>query len=517
MALSASPAQSEIPPPRSTPAIEGINLSKAFGGVQALSEASCGASFGDVTALVGENGAGKSTMIKILSGLFPPDSGTIRVDGQDLELRNPVEAQRLGLGTVFQELTLLPWMTVAENILLGHEPRGSARLIRRRDLVRRAEAIFADLGIEHIDPQMLVADLSLADQQIVEIAHAVTRKPTILFMDEPTSSLAEREAQWLFGLIRKLRQQNTCIVFTSHRWREISSIADHITVFRNGKNVGTYPAVELTEDEAIRLMTGRSVSAMYPEPSSLQESETVLEARDLSGHGLQNITFSLHKGEILGVGGLAGQGHRELFLTLFGALKPASGEIVVDGRPRKLRSPHDAIRAGMGIALVPEDRKREGLLLPMPITDNLTLPILQLVSRLGVIEPAREQSLVRQIFQRLQIRASSGAELVRTLSGGNQQKVLIGRWLLANSHILLLYDITRGVDVGTKHDIYELVLELAARGIAILFYSSDTEEMAHLCHRVLVLREGGISAELQGPGIDPESVVAASIRGSVQA
>jgi ribose transport system ATP-binding protein len=232
---------------------------------------------------------------------------------------------------------------------------------------------------------------------------------------------------------------------------------------------------------------------------------------------VQDVSFTLHRGEILGVGGLAGQGHRELFLTLFGVLKPIAGQIVVEGRPRKLRSPHDAIRAGMGIALVPEDRKREGLILPMPIADNLTLPILRRVSRLGVIEHQRERTLVRQTFDRLQIRASGGGQLVRTLSGGNQQKVLIGRWLLADSRILLLYDITRGVDVGTKHDIYELVLDLARQGRSILFYSSDTEEMAHLCHRVLVLREGAVSAELQGPGIDPEKVVAAAVRGSVHA
>lgn len=498
------------------PAIGGIGVSKAFGGVQALADASFAATFGEVHALVGENGAGKSTMIKILSGLFPPDAGAIQVEDREVELRNPEDAQKLGIGTVFQELTLLSGMTVAENLLLRHEPRGIAGLIRRGSLVQRAEEIFANLGIEHVDPHALVADLSLADQQIVEIAHAVNRNPSILFMDEPTSSLAEREVQWLFGLIRRLRSEGKCIVFTSHRWREISSIADRITIFRNGKDVATYPAAELGEDQAITLMTGRSVSAMYPEPSPFEGQEPVLETRDLSGQRIQNVSFTLRKGEILGVGGLAGQGHRELFLTLFGVLKPTAGQIVVDGRPRKLRSPHDAIRVGMGIALVPEDRKREGLLLPMPIVDNLTLPILRRVSRLGVIESDRERNLVRQMFERLQIRAGSGGQLVRTLSGGNQQKVLIGRWLLADSHILLLYDITRGVDVGTKHDIYELVLDLAAQGRSILLYSSDTEEMAHLCHRILVLREGAISAELQGPGIDPERVVEAAIRGSVQ-
>jgi ribose transport system ATP-binding protein len=517
MTVKESASEPEIPAPIRAAAIEGRGVFKAFGGVQALDDASFAASFGEVHALVGENGAGKSTMIKILSGLFPPDAGIIEIRGMEVELRSPVEAQKLSVGTVFQELTLLPWMTVAENLLLRHEPRGIGRLIRRGYLVRRAEAIFADLGIEHVDPRALVADLSLADQQVVEVAHAVDRKPGILFMDEPTSSLAEREVEWLFRLIRKLRREGTCIVFTSHRWREISSIADRITIFRNGKNIATYPGMELGEDQAITLMTGRSVSAMYPEPPSLEGQEPTLEARGLSGQRVQDVSFTLHRGEILGVGGLAGQGHRELFLTLFGVLKPIAGQIVVEGRPRKLRSPHDAIRAGMGIALVPEDRKREGLILPMPIADNLTLPILRRVSRLGVIEHQRERTLVRQTFDRLQIRASGGGQLVRTLSGGNQQKVLIGRWLLADSRILLLYDITRGVDVGTKHDIYELVLDLARQGRSILFYSSDTEEMAHLCHRVLVLREGAVSAELQGPGIDPEKVVAAAVRGSVHA
>ncbi|HEX2987413.1 MAG TPA: sugar ABC transporter ATP-binding protein [Chloroflexota bacterium] len=495
---------------KAIPAIEGLNVFKAFGAVQALDGASFQADFGEVHALVGENGAGKSTMIKILSGLIHPDSGVIRVRGQQVELSSPQAAQSLGIGTVFQELTLMPWMTVAENLLLRHEPRNGLGLIRRGQMGHHAEEILAGLGIEQIDPMELVANLSLAQQQIVEIAHAVIRDPDILFMDEPTSSLAEREVIWLFDLIKGLRQRGKCIIFTSHRWKEIESIADRITIFRNGVHVGTYTGLD--EDQGITLMTGRKVDAMYPELAPRQSSKVVLEAKELTAPGVHGISFKLHQGEILGVGGLAGHGHRELFMTLFGVSKPTHGHILVDGKQVAIHSPRDAINAGLGIALIPEDRKREGLLLPMSVRDNLTLAILDRVSALGVVRQANEQRLAGDMVAKLQVRMGSPRRPVRTLSGGNQQKVLIGRWLLADSRVLLLYDITRGVDIATKHDIYDLMLQLIDEGRSIVFYSSDTEEIARLSHRVLVLREGRLSAELEGPGIDAEEIVAASIR-----
>jgi ribose transport system ATP-binding protein len=480
--------------------------------VRALREASFGADFGEVHALVGENGAGKSTMIKILSGVLRPDEGSVRVRGEDVDLRSPHEARAIGVGTVFQELTLMPWMTVAENLFLGSEPLGPTRLVRRRELGPRTDEVFARLGIRGIDPYDLPSALPLAQRQTIEIARALLREPEILFLDEPTSALAEQEVEWLFGLVRGLRDRGVCVIFTSHRWGEVVDLADRITIFRNGEHVAT--RAELTEREAVTLMTGRTIDRLYPElPPAPADAPDALAVSDLKGERLAGVSFSLRRGEILGVGGLAGQGQRDLFMTLFGARKSSSGEIRIDGRPRRIRKPSDAIRNRMGIALVPEDRKTEGLMLPMSVRDNLTLAVLDRVAFHGVLNPASEHEYVRRAVRRLQIRTNRPSlQEVATLSGGNQQKVLIGRWLLAESDILLLFDITRGVDVGTKHDIYELVMELLGEGKSLLFYSSETEEMARLCHRVLVMREGRIAAELVGETTDAEAIVAASLR-----
>ena len=510
--MSAAPAAEREP----AASIAARGASKAFGGVQALRSASFAARGGEVHALVGENGAGKSTLIKILGGRIPADAGTVLLDGHAVRLAGTADAARRGVGTVFQELTLLPWMSVAENLLLGREPRSAIGLIRRSALAPEAEAVLAGLGVHHIDPRALAAEVSLAERQIIEIARVVIRRPRILLLDEPTSSLVEREVEWLFARIRDLRAVGTAIVFTSHRWNEITSIADRITIFRNGSEVGTYTAID--EGEAITLMTGRRVEALYPKlpplpagaPPALELSGASLDGATHGGPG--ELGFSLAAGEILGLGGLAGQGHRELFLGLFGAPPLKRGKITVGGKPTHIARPADAIRAGLGIALVPEDRKSEGLLLPLPVRDNLTLPILGRLSHFGVIRGAAERRMSRDIISRLGIVTPSPAQPVGTLSGGNQQKVLVGRWLLAESRILLLYDVTRGVDVATKHEIYELMARLAGEGRAILFYSSDTEELAHLCHRVLVLRGGRIAAELAPPALDAEAIVAAAMR-----
>ena len=499
-------------------AIAARAVSKAFGGVQALRSASFAARPGEVHALIGENGAGKSTLIKILGGRIPADTGSVLLDGHPVRLGGTADAARRGIGTVFQELTLLPWMSVAENLLIGREPRSTLGLINRSALAPEAEAVLAGLGIHHIDPRALAAEVSLSERQIVEIAHVIIGRPRILLLDEPTSSLVEREVEWLFARIRDLRAAGTAIVFTSHRWNEITSIADRITIFRNGSEVGTYTAID--ESEAITLMTGRRVEALYPALPAVQEgAPPALELADaslerVSRGGPGRLGFSLAAGEILGIGGLAGQGHRELFLGLFGAPPLKRGRISIGGRPTRIARPADAIRAGLGIALVPEDRKSEGLLLPLSVRDNLTLPILGRLTLAGVIRGGAERRMSREIISRLGIVTPSASQPVGALSGGNQQKVLVGRWLLAESRILLLYDVTRGVDVATKHEIYELMARLAGEGRAILFYSSDTEELAHLCHRVLVLRGGRIAAELAPPALDAEAIVAAAMRES---
>jgi ribose transport system ATP-binding protein len=495
-------------------AVEGIGLSKSFGGVHALSEASLAARKGEVHALVGENGAGKSTLIKLLGGRIAPDTGEIRIKGQPVTLGDPSAGHRLGVWTVFQELTLLPWMTVAENLMLGREPRRGG-LISRRALADQAEAMLAGMGINHVDPLAAVEDIPLAERQVVEIVRALSHDPEILFLDEPTSSLVEREVAWLFARIRDLRARGTAIVFTSHRWGEIASIADRITVFRGGRHVGTFE--ELDEDRAVTLMTGQRVEQLYPPVPAMPQPVPALQVRGLAAGRLRGVDLTLHRGEVLGIGGLAGHGHRELFFSLFGAMRAAAGTIEVEGRTVRVRNPRDAMRHGVALALVPEDRKTEGLMLRMSVRDNMTLSVLRRLSRFGMLRLGAERSLAQGIVTRLKVRTPGLADPVGALSGGNQQKVLVGRWLLAEPRILLLYDVTRGVDVATKHDLYELMLGLAAEGRSILYYSSDAEELAHLCHRVLVLREGRIAAELRPPGLDAEQIVAAAVRETVAA
>ena len=489
-------------------AVEGLKLSKSFGGVLALDSASFSARRGEVHALVGENGAGKSTLIKLLGGRLHPDAGEIRIHGRAVEISGPERAHALGVWTVFQELTLLPWMTVAENLLIRREPRGRLGLIDRRRMADEAEAILAGLGVRNIDPRALIEDLSLAKRQMVEIVRVIAQKPETILLDEPTSSLGDSEVDWLFGLVRELRAQNRCIIFTSHRWNEITHIADRITIFRNGKDLGTF--VEIDEGQAVSLMTGQRLEAFFPKPPALAEASPMLEARGLAGPGLAGVSLTLHAHEILGVGGLAGQGHRELFFSLFGAAPRTGGEIVVAGKRARMKSPRDAARLGM--ALVPEDRKTEGLLLPMSVGVNLTLAVLANISAMGVLRRRRERGLADRMIEALKIRTPDLGNPVGRLSGGNQQKVLLARWLLADSRIILLYDVTRGVDIATKHEIYELMMRLAGEGRAVLFYSSDAEELAHLCHRVLVMREGRIAAELPAPGVTAEDIVSAAVR-----
>jgi ribose transport system ATP-binding protein len=331
------------------------------------------------------------------------------------------------------------------------------------------------------------------------------REPKVLFLDEPTSALSRREVEWLFALVRKLREAGTCVIFTSHRWSEVTDLADRITIFRNGTDVGTHE--QISEEEAVKEMTGRDVSTAYPEPGPAGD-KVLLAVRSLSAPGVEDVSFEVREGEVVGVGGLEGQGQAELFAALFGLERPAGGEVEVGGDRLRARSPRDAISAAM--AFIPQDRKADGLLLPMSVRDNLTLPVLQRVSRAGVLDFARERGLVNGIVERLSIDAKRVTAPVGTLSGGNQQKTLLGRWLLADSRVLLLYDVTRGVDVATKHDIYDLILELAGEGRAVLLYSSDTEEIAHLCHRILVMREGAIADVLEGPDVDAEEIIGAA-------
>jgi len=490
----------------SRPAIEAELVDKHYGPVQALRQASFDALPGEVHALVGENGAGKSTLIKLLCGVARPDGGVLRIGGEVTTLGGPSEAAAHGIVTAFQELTLLPFLSVAENLLLGREPRGAAGLIRRRALNERAGEVLAECGVDSIDPGAVVETLPLAQRQIVEVVRAVSQRPKVLLLDEPTSSLAEHEVEWLFDLVRTMCRTGTCVVFTSHRWREINALADRITVFRNGTHVSTSRALD--EDEAVRLMTGQVLTHRrreLPEPSQ----RVLLGVSGLTAGRVVDLGFTARQGEIVGIGGLEGQGQRDLFLALFGA-RHHTGQVSVDGNPVPLRSPKDAIRAG--IALVPEDRKGEGLFLRMSIRENLTLPILPRIAARGLLRSSAERAAARGMVDQLAIGVRDQDQPVGTLSGGNQQKVLLGRWLLTGARVVLLYDVTRGVDLATKRDIYDRVVELAEQGRTVLFYSSETEEVAQMSHRVLVMREGRIAAELTGEQITAEGIVRAAVR-----
>lgn len=485
-------------------------ISKQYGPVQALKDVEFYAEAGEIHALVGENGAGKSTLIKILSGTTMPSAGEIRVFGQPVVLHSPLQAQAIGIQTVFQELTLVPDLTVADNVLNMREGRGLFHRTSTRALCARVGALMEEMGVTDIDPRAYVRDLSLPHRQMVEIVKAVSRHPKILVLDEATSALLAPQVEWLFETVHRLKAQGTTILFTSHRWDEIKRLTEHLTIFRNGQGVGRYPTAEVSEEDATALMTGRRIESLYP--SKAPPSQDVrLNVRGLRSEVLQDISFDLHAGEILGIGGLQGQGQRELFLSLFGAL-PASGHIAVGGRAVEIRSPRDAIRHGLGIGLVPEDRKTEGLFLSLGILENVTIPTLPKASRFGFIERRRQRQLFEDATRRLRIKLANVNQSVNELSGGNQQKVVLAKWLAAESSILLLYDVTRGVDVGTKHDIYALMAELAASGIAILFYSSETAEVVHMAHRVLVLYEGAVRDELTGTDLTVERVVGASLR-----
>ncbi|MDG4825257.1 sugar ABC transporter ATP-binding protein [Asanoa sp. WMMD1127] len=494
-----------------TLAVRASGVDRAFGGVQALRDASFAARPGEIHALAGENGAGKSTLIKVLCGVLSADRGTVEIFGTEVSrLVRPAARRRMGVATAFQELSLLPDLTVAENLLLEDPPRGPLGLVRRSRLAPVAEAILRRFGVDDIDPRATAADLSVAQRQVVELVRVLAAEPRVVILDEPTAALADKQVEWLAGHMRRLRDDGCCVIFTSHRWREIESLADRVTVFRNGVHVATRQ--RLSEAEAVTLMSGRSFAAAYPSIGTGPTDESALRVTGLSGGRLRGVSFDLRRGEILGIGGLAGQGQRDLFLSLFGARR-AAGAVSVDGRPVSIRSPKHAVRAGVGIAYVPEDRKAEGLFLPLSIRDNIAAATLSRRSRGGFVNRGVERAAVASIVDRLAIGAGrSTGRAVDTLSGGNQQKVLMARWLLTDARILLLYDVTRGVDAATKHDIYELVGQLAAEGRAILYYSSETEEIAHLCHRVLVLREGRVTAELAGPVGDAERIVAASIK-----
>jgi len=495
-------------------ALEVIEVTKTYGATIALDKASFSVREGEVHALLGENGAGKSTMVKLLSGLIEPDSGRIIIAGSPVRLSRPFDAHRNGIETAFQEMTIIRDLSVAENILLPYAPRGWFGQLRRREGERRVAEHLAMLGLHEIDPAAEGRELSLAERQKVEIARALFRRPRILLLDEPTSALAGRDIDWLGNIIARLRQEGVTVVFISHRLREVRRFCNRLTVLRNGKTIGTAAVGEISDDDVIRMIIGRSLASAFPPkpPMSKDQRSPRLSVQHLSTEGkLRDVSFTLHKGEILGIAGLQGMGQQELFLACFGAMWRKGGNVFVEGRETGLASPRDAVHAHIGISLVPEDRKTEGLFLRLDGRFNVSLPVLERFARLGVINIKTEAAAVLRALEQVEVHPRALYTPAGAFSGGNQQKIVLAKWLLAESRILLLFDPTRGVDVGTKHHIYMLMRTFVDSGGSILFHSTEIPELVNMCDRVLVMYEGRVVAELRGAEIEEEAIMRAAL------
>jgi ribose transport system ATP-binding protein len=493
------------------------DIYKAFGGVRAVDGASLESFPGEVHGLVGENGAGKSTLIKILTGAFPADAGEITLHGAPLQPRSPADAAKSGIGTVFQELSLIPHLSVAQNLFYGNEPRVRLGRINMRALSAAARQALADYGFPRIRPGSVVSQLRLADRQILEIVKVLIRDPHVLILDEPTSALLPEQVQWLFTTVRDFAAKGRIVIFISHRLAEIEALCDRVTVLRNGNDVGHGPMAEMPEDKLVELMLGRKIERVFPQSdrASRVRDEIVCELEDFgSPPRLHDVNLKIRRGEIIGVGGLAGQGQSDLFLAMYGARR-AHGRFAVSGREVHPRSPSQALASG--IALVPEDRASEGLCLALSVRDNISLGNLGSVSSGTLISSRRERQLVRAAIESLHIALRHPRQEANALSGGNQQKVLLARVLAGEPDLMLMYDATRGVDVGTKTEIYQLMHEQCARGVGILFYSTDASELANMADEVVVLHDGTIRARLSGADLTEERIIAAAVGGGGRA
>ncbi|KAA2236046.1 sugar ABC transporter ATP-binding protein [Salinarimonas soli] len=484
-------------------------ISKRYGGVRALENVDFACAPGSIHAVLGENGAGKSTLIKIVSGVVQPDTGAMTLDGAPVRFPTPAAANRAGVVCIFQELSLMPDLTVADNISISDPPRRLG-LIDARAQRRRAEALLARLGCEDVNPQIRVRDLPLSRRQMVEIAKALGKDPRLLILDEATSALTAADVEQVYRMLARLKEEGTAILYISHRMHEIEALADTLSVFRNGRHVETFAKGQRTNRQIVEAMIGRDIAAQYPPKPERPRPPPSLEVTDLGWAGrLKDLTFSVGPGEILGLGGLDGQGQKEVLLALFGVLKGVTGTVSVEGRPHRPGSPADARRAAL--ALIPEDRKTEGLMLPMSVGDNLVAASFDRIAAGPFIDADRQRRAIDEAIRRLQIKVGDPGDPVSTLSGGNQQKVVIAKWLMTQPRLILLNDPTRGIDVGTKQEIYRLLRELADAGAAILFYSTDYDELIGCCDRVAVMYDGRIVRELQGDAITERAIVASAL------
>ena len=482
-------------------------MSKRFPGVIALDHVDLEVRRGEVMALVGENGAGKSTLLKILAGMYTPDAGVVEVGGEVVQLGSPRLSQAHGIAVIHQELNLAPHLSVAENIWVGREPRTRLRTVDFGRMRADSVALLRELGIRQ-DPDALVGSLSIARQQMVEIAKALSADAGIVVMDEPTSSVTEDEVDVLLDIVRRLRDRGVAVIYVSHRLREIFDVADRITVLRDGRNVGEVLQTSASSPaEVVNRMVGRDIDQVFGHRlEAVPEEPPVLEVRGLrSGPRVKDVSFDVRAGEILGVAGLVGAGRSESARAVFGMEPVEAGEILLDGTPVHWRGPMEAIAAG--VALVPEDRKGSALFLDLPVSVNIVSACPQRVSRVGWLSSDREQGLSREYAERLNLRTNALRQPVRSLSGGNQQKAVLARWLATNPRVLLLDEPTRGVDMGAKEEIYGLMRTIAATGVAIVMISSELNEVLGMSDRVVVLREGRVAGELSGDEMSERAVM----------
>ena len=491
----------------SAPVIHMEHIHKSFGGVHALDDVHMEVYAGEVHALLGENGAGKSTLIKTMTGVYQPDSGEIYLHAEPVRFSEPREAQRQGIGAIYQEPSLFPDLDIAENILAGRQPTRAGR-VDWRAMYAESRQLLAQLGVR-LDPRTKARNLSVAQQQMVEIARALSLDAQLLIMDEPTSSLTPAEVEELFAIVRRLREAGTAIIFISHRLEELFEIADRVTVLRDGRYVGTRDISDVRTEELIQMMVGRQLDALFPKQEA-PVSDAVLEVTNLTAAAgkFENVSFALRAGEILGLAGLIGAGRTDVARALFGVHPAASGSIKIDGRPVNIRSPQQAMDLGLGF--VPEDRQHHGLVLRMSIAANITLPILPRFATAGWLRERDAKKVAARAAQRLEVRSAGTDQKASELSGGNQQKVVLAKWLETGPRILILDEPTRGIDVGTKAAVHQLMSDLANEGVAILMISSELPEILGMSDRILVMREGHITGEFGRAEATQEKIMASA-------
>jgi inositol transport system ATP-binding protein len=483
------------------------NISKSFPGVKALSDVQLTVRKGTIHALMGENGAGKSTLMKVLNGMYAPDSGQITFQGQPVTIATTEAALKLGISMIHQELSPIPHMTVAENIFLGREPLGKFGLIDKRKLNSDTKVLLDRLEID-INPATLMKNLSVANKQMVEIAKAISYDASLIIMDEPTSAITEREVVHLFSIIRTLKEKGVGIIYITHKMDEVFQIADEITVLRDGNYIATVPASQTNRDNLIAMMVGRELTAMFPKEEA-PIGEVVLSVRNLTRKGIvEDVSFDLRRGEILGIAGLMGAGRTEVIEGIFGIHKIDTGEVTINGKQTQINSPVDAIKNGL--ALLTEDRKLSGILGVLPVRDNMMIASLMNYEKRGFLDKRLIESTCKQEKGRLNIKTPNMDQLIKLLSGGNQQKVLVSRWLLTAPDILILDEPTRGIDVGTKAEIHKLMCKLAQDGKAIIMISSELPEILGMSDRVLVMHEGRVGGIFERKDATQESIMQAA-------